>query len=212
MIFLGQVKRKMVKETTQNIVGERITKEGRGSFFFCQDFSDVGTPEAVKKALQRLKTSGLLMRIAPGIYYYPKIDTELGLGTLWPSMLDIAYAIARRDRATIAPTGVYALNMLGLSTQVPANAVFYTTGSSRRVPIGKGRGILFIHTSSTKKLAYKSRLMMLIVSAMCEIGKDGINDTHLKILKQYLDNVEKEEYNHDIQLAPIWVRKILNEL
>lgn len=212
MRFLGQVERKMVKETTQNIVEERITREGRGSFFFCQDFSDVGTPEAVKKALQRLKTSGLLIRIAPGIYYYPKIDTELGLGTLWPSMLDIAYAIARRDRATIAPTGVYALNMLGLSTQVPANAVFYTTGSSRRVPIGKGRGILFIHTSSTKKLAYKSRLMMLIVSAMCEIGKDGINDTHLKILKQYLDNVEKEEYNHDIQLAPIWVRKILNEL
>ena len=137
-----------MKESVQSVVNERIEKIGRGSFFFGQDFSDIGTPEAVRKVLQRLEKAGTLLRIASGIYYYPKIDTEYGLGVLYPSMSEIAEAIAKRDRATIAPTGEYALNMLGLSTQVPANAVFCSSGSTRCVSIGEGKGIQFIHTSA----------------------------------------------------------------
>lgn len=202
-----------MKDSIQNTIYKRITEGERGSFFFVQDFSEVGSPEAVKKALQRLKNNNTLLRIASGIYYYPKIDTELGLGVLWPSLDEVAEAIARRDRALIAPTGSYALNMLGLSTQVQANFVFYTTGSSRRVPVGKGKGIRFIHSSSNKRFAYKSRLMMLIVSAMTEIGEDEFSEKHLEILKQYLIHVDKDEFNHDIQLAPIWIRnKIIHAL
>ena len=201
-----------MKESVQSIVNERIEKAGRGSFFFGQDFADIGTPEAVRKVLQRLEKAGTLLRIAPGIYYYPKIDTEYGLGVLYPSMSEIAEAIAKRDRATIAPTGAYALNMLGLSTQVPANAVFYSSGSTRCVTIGEGKGIQFVHTSSVKKLAFQSRLMMLIVSALREIGKDQVTEEQLAVIKEQLSHVSKEDYDHDIQLAPAWVRQILHTL
>ena len=201
-----------MKGSIQDSINERIKQSERGSFFFGQDFSDIGSPEAIKKALQRLAASETLIRIAPGIYYYPKIDTEYGLGVLKPSMLDIAEAIARRDRVSIAPTGSYALNMLGLSTQIEANAVFYTTGSTRRIPIGKGKGIQFIHTSSAKKMAFESRLMMLVVTAMREIGENNLTDHQLDIIKQHLTHVTQEEYNHDIQLAPAWVRKTLHKL
>ena len=201
-----------MRESIQYIINERIKQGKKGVFLFGQDFSDVGTPEAVKKALQRLEAVGTLVRIAPGIYYYPKIDTEFGLGVLYPSMLEIAEAIAKRDRATIVPTGSYALNMLGLSEQVPANVVFYTTGSTRRVPIGEGRGIQFIHTSSSKKLAYQSRLMMLIVAAIREIGREQLSQEHLSVIKGHLAHVSQEEYKHDIQLAPAWVRQLLYKL
>ncbi|MBO6027330.1 MAG: hypothetical protein J6P73_08820 [Bacteroidales bacterium] len=201
-----------MKESVQNIVNERIEKTGRGSFFFGQDFADVGTPEAVRKVLQRLEKAGTLLRIAPGIYYYPKIDTEYGLGVLYPSMSEIAEAIAKRDRATIVPTGAYALNMLGLSTQVPANAVFRSSGSTRCVAIGEGKGIQFVHTSSVKKLSFQSRLMMLIVSALREIGKDQVTKEQLAVIKEQLSHVSKEDYDHDIQLAPAWVRKTLHIL
>ena len=127
-------------------------------------------------------------------------------------MLDIAEAISRRDKTTIVPTGAYALNMLGLSTQVPANAVFYTTGSTRRVPIGEGKGIRFLHTSSAKKFAFNSRLMMLVVSAMRDIGKDQLSEEQTSVIKMHLENVPNEDFNHDIQLAPMWVRKILLSL
>lgn len=201
-----------MKESVQKTVTKRIEEEGRGAFFFGQDFADVGTPEAVKKVLQRLEKAGMLLRIAPGIYYYPKIDEEYGLGVLYPSLSEIAEAIAKRDRATIVPTGAYALNMLGLSTQVPTNAVFCSSGSTRCVSIGEGRGIQFVHTSSVKKLAFQSRLMMLIVSALREIGEDQITDEQLAIIKEHLSHVSQEDYNHDIQLAPAWVRQILHKL
>lgn len=201
-----------MKVSAQFLVRERVLNSPRGTIFFGQDFSDIASPEAIRKVLQRLEAENLLIRIAPGIYCYPKIDTEFGLGVLRPSLLTIAEAIAKRDNTLIAPTGAYALNMLGLSTQVPTNAVFYTTGSSRRVPIGKGKGILFKHTSSAGRFAFQSRLMMLIVSAMCDIGQSKITDTHLEVIRKHLDNVTPEEFNHDIKLAPVWVRKILHSL
>ncbi|MCD8500524.1 MAG: type IV toxin-antitoxin system AbiEi family antitoxin domain-containing protein, partial [Bacillaceae bacterium] len=102
-----------------------------------------GTSIAVRHALSRLCKSGLILRLAEGIYLYPKIDKELGLGVLYPSIDTIAKAIAKKDKARIVPTGVYALNRLGLSTQVPANAVYLTDGSPRRIKVGKGKGILF---------------------------------------------------------------------
>ncbi len=37
--------------------------------------------------------------------------------TFYPSVEDIAQAIAKRDKANIVPMGAYALNRLGLSTQ-----------------------------------------------------------------------------------------------
>ncbi len=201
-----------MKESAQNIAKQRVLDSERGMFFFGQDFSDIASPEAIRKVLQRLEDEKTLIRIAPGIYYYPKIDTQYGLGVLYPSMLDIAEAISRRDKTTIVPTGAYALNMLGLSTQVPANAVFYTTGSTRRVPIGEGKGIQFLHTSSAKKFAFNSRLMMLVVSAMRDIGKDQLSEEQISVIKKHMENVSAEDFNHDIQLAPMWVRKILLSL
>lgn len=198
-----------MEDSAQHIVKQRVLASERGSFFFGQDFSDIASPEAIRKVLQRLEQEKMLIRIAPGIYYYPKIDTQYGLGVLYPSLLDIAKAIAYRDKTTIAPTGAYALNMLGLTTQVSANAVFYTTGSTRRVPIGEGKGIQFLHTSSAKKFAFHSRLMMLIVSAMREIGQKQLSQEQMSIIKKHLENVSTEDFKHDIQLAPMWVRKVL---
>lgn len=87
-----------------------------------------------------------------------------------PSVEEIANTIAKRDKVRIAPVGAYVLNILGLSTQIPANVVFVTDGSQRRVSIGKGRGILFKHTSEMRTFAFSSKLMQMIVTAMREIA------------------------------------------
>ena len=110
------------------------------------------------------------------------------------------------------PTGAYVLNMLGLSTQVPANVVFVTDGSPRRVSIGKGKGILFKHTSEMRNFAYQSQMMMLIVTAMREIGEGNITSEQLEIIKTHLKKVSPEQFQNDIQLAPIWVRKTLQNV
>ncbi len=58
-----------------------------------------------------------------------------------PSIEQIAETITRRDKARIVPTGIYALNRLGISTQVPMNIVYLTDGVTRKVSLGNGRSI-----------------------------------------------------------------------
>lgn len=92
---------------------ESTKKCGRGTFVFSSDFVRYGNQSALNKALERLTIRGSILRIGRGIYYYPKVDKVLGLGVLYPTLEDIAGAIARRDKARIVPTGLYALNRLG---------------------------------------------------------------------------------------------------
>lgn len=199
-------------DSTANQIKNKIIKSKRGKLFFPDDFATLGTTDAIRLALGKLQKAGLLMRVAHGIYYYPKNDTKYGNTPVPPTVEEIAYGIAKRDKVRIVPTGAYALNALGLSTQVAANVVFITDGAPRRIKIGKGRGILFKHTSEARSLAYKSKLLMLIVAALREIGENKATPAQLVIIKNHLSNVSHKEFNADIQLMPIWVRKILLSL
>ena len=199
-------------ENTASQIKSKIKNSKRGKLFFPDDFAALGTPDAIRLALGKLHKSDLIMRVAHGIYYYPKKDMKYGNTPIPPTIDEIAYGIAKRDKIRIVPTGSYALNTLGLSTQVQANAVFVTDGAPRRIAVGKGRGILFKHTSEARSLAYKSRLLMLIVSALREIGEGKATPQQLEIIKAHLSNVSQKELNTDIQLMPLWVRKLLLSL
>lgn len=185
-----------------------IKKCGRGKVIFVSDFVRYGESRAVNKALERLVLSEIIIRVAKGIYYYPKIDKKLGLGVLHPSLETIAEAIAQRDKATIIPAGAYALNRLGLSQQVPMNIVFLTDGSPRSIRVGNGKGIKFIRTAP-KNLAYKNRLVMLIVIALKEITEKKVTEEQIMHIKQLLQNVSKESVMNDLPLMPEWIRTII---
>ena len=189
----------------------KIKNYRRGKIFFIDDFASLGTPDAVKKSLQRLTHSGLLERLANGIYWYPKKEKELyGVKVSGkPTLDEIAKAIAKRDKARIVPTGIHALNMLNLSTQVPANVVYLTDGTARRVNIGSKKGILFKHTAEVKRLSYKSEYLMLIVSALREIGENKVTPEQLEIIKSHFLQITRQEFEVDIKLMPVWIRKIL---
>lgn len=198
-----------MRDKIQENIENRIKQRGRGKLYVNADFADLGTPNAVRQALQRLQKGGMIIRVFRGIYCYPKIDTKLGLGVLKPSLWEIAQAMARRDQTIIIPTSAEALNLLGLSTQV---AVFYTNGSSRKVKIGSGRGITFIHTSDNRMLSFKSQLMLLVVLAMREIGKDDLTEEQWEIIKTHLKHVSKTDFNHDIKLSPVWIQEKLHTI
>lgn len=115
-----------------NPVSERIQTFERGSIFFPSDFDDIATPEAIRQTLSRMVNRGVIMRVSRGIYCIPRSNTSLGLDFIPPSAEDIAQKVAERDRVKIIPTGDQALNQLGLSTQVPANAVYITNGARKK--------------------------------------------------------------------------------
>jgi hypothetical protein len=183
----------------------RVKKAGRGMLFFTESFVSYGSAEAIKKALQRLTNSGELDRVAPGIYVRPVIDNVIG--KVSPSIEDIAKAIAKRDKARIVSTGAYALNRLGLSTQVPMNVVFLTDGSARKIKIGK-RSILF-KKASPKNVASVGEISGLAIQALKEIGKEKVLDKEIKHIQELLKKEKPTRLKHDIRLAPAWIREIM---
>ena len=199
----------MATNSAYNEIKRKITSSKRGTLFFPDSFAQMASSDAIRSALVRLCKDGDITRVAQGIYCYPKIDTKWGSGVVPPSIEDIANGIAKRDKVRIVPTGAYVLNVLGLSKQVPANVVFYTDGSSRKVSVGNGNGILFKHTSEMRTFAYRSKLMLLIVMALREIGEENITELQMNIIKSHLKNVPTKDYQKDILLAPAWVRKKL---
>lgn len=193
-------------------IRKAIEASPRGSIFFPEDFSYTGGEKMVGVSLIRLCEENLIIRVAQGVYCYPKIDEKYGMGVLMPSLETIAEAIAKRDHSKIVPTGTYALNRLGLSTQLQANVVYYTNGSPRRINVGNGRGILFKRTSEMKKFSFQNEVMQLIVAALREIGNGKVTEQEIKIIKERLALVNNADFNHDITLAPVWVKKLLKEI
>ncbi len=195
----------MERTVVEHKVVEKLKSLQKESILFADDFLDSGTPESINKALFRLREKDMLIRLAHGIYLYPKKDKDLGV--LYPSAEQIAIAIAKRDRARIIPTGVQALNKLGLSTQIPLKVVFLTDGAARSIKIGK-RTITFKKTSP-KNLLVKGEISGLVIQALKSIGQDKIEDDVLKKLLTVLKKEKKEIILHDAKLAPAWINKIL---
>ena len=186
---------------------EALKQLPKGSVLFVDDFLDYGNPESVKKALLRLKEKNILVRLAHGIYLFPKIDKELGV--LFPSTEDIAKAIARRDKARIVLTGVQALNKLGLSSQVPMKVVYLTDGATRTVKVGK-RTISFKKTSP-KNLLTQGEISSLVIQALKTIGQKNIDNETIKKILDILKNEQQENIKNDAKLSPAWIHKILKQ-
>ena len=192
-------------KSIQTRIENKIKSMKRGSVLFPSNFDDIGNVEVVKKSLLRLENKKFLVRLAHGIYLYPKQDKLLGV--LYPTIEEIAIAIAERDKARIIPTGTTALNKLGLSTQIPMNIVFLTDGAPRSILVGKR--IIKLKRTSPKNLAVKGEITSLIIQALKEIGKDNVTAGQLEKIKIHHEKEKQEIIANDAKLAPVWISKIM---
>ena len=183
----------------------KIRKARGGSLFFIEDFLHFGSSKAVGKALERLVKRDELTRVAAGIY--ARLKTHAIFGKIQPSTEDIAKAIAKRDKARIVPTGTLALNALGLSTQVPLKIIYLTDGAARTIKVGK-RTIKF-KKSSPKNLSAIGQISKLVIQALKEIGKDNVTEEEIDTILKHLKKEETHRLEHDIKLAPEWIRTIM---
>jgi hypothetical protein len=181
---------------------------GRGSVFVPSDFLAIGSRSAVDLALHRLTKRGTIRRLARGVYDYPKLHPVLGL--LSPSAETIAQALAGRDRTRVQPSGASAANALGLSEQVPANAVFLTDGQSRTIRIGPMT--IQLRRTTPRNMAAAGRLSGLIIQAFRELGKEKVTEARIAHLKRTVPANEWRKLLADLKLAPVWMHPILREL
>lgn len=194
-----------MNNTIDNKIVKKIKKSKRGTLFFGDNFSSFGNAETIRRTLNRLVEAGEIDRVAPGIFVRPQMDKMIGKIT--PKIEDIANAIARRDKATIVPTGDYALNRLGLSTQVPMKVVYLTNGSARKIKVGNYT-ISFIRTSP-KNVAAIGKISRLAIQALRSIGKENINQKEIEQIQNVLLKEKISHLEHDLRIAPAWIKEII---
>jgi hypothetical protein len=195
-------------ESIHSQIKSIVSKKRKGTIVFAEDFKKIGAGGTIRISLFRLCKEGFLIRLANGIFLYPKIDKKFGLGVIYPSIIEIANQIAKREKARLVPTGVYAMNRLGLCTQVPAKVIFLTDGAPRTIKIGQKATIKFQKTTA-KNLSFKGRITQLVCSALKEIGKGNATDEQLQKIGQALAFESNKTIEHDAKLAPEWISNII---
>jgi predicted transcriptional regulator of viral defense system len=190
-------------------IKETIIKKRRGKIIFADDFRSLGTGVAIRHALSRLSKVEFIIRLSNGIYLYPKISKRIGI--VYPSIEEIAKSIAKREKARLIPTGLYALNKLGLSTQVPMKVIFLTDGAPRVVKVGKKATVKFKKTIA-KHLSFKGKITTLVIFALKEIGKNKVTESQLEQIKEALAFEKKENVIHDAALAPECISEIIQKI
>jgi hypothetical protein len=200
-----------IRKATQSIdsrILARINGWGRGSVFVPSAFLDLGSREALDLALHRLARKGTIRRLARGVYDFPKEHPVLGL--LAPSADAVARALAGRDRTRLQPAGAYAANILGLSEQVPARAVFLTDGPSRTVKIGPTT--IQLRRTTPRNMEAAGRLSGLLMQALRELGEEHVTPERREHLKRTIPADKRRELLKDLRLAPAWMHPIFREL
>ncbi|MDR3133786.1 MAG: type IV toxin-antitoxin system AbiEi family antitoxin domain-containing protein [Prevotellaceae bacterium] len=194
-------------DNIENRILNRMRKARRGMVFFVTDFTAHGNSKSCNKALERLVKQEKIMRIGRGIYTIPRKSRFFGRVT--PGIEAIAQGIARRDKARIIPTGLFAENLLGLSTQVPVKVVYLTDGTPRKLIID-GVPLVFKKTSP-KNLATYGKISTLVIQALKSIKKEKVTVDEIAKIVGHLKKENPKYLAHDIKLAPEWIREIMRK-
>lgn len=184
----------------------------RGRIFFIDDFATVQSQWGVRFGLSQLAEEGMILRLARGIYCYPKIEGEYSMRVSVPEPETIAYALAAKDRFRIIPYGDQAAYKLGLTGLRISDLKYLTDGAPRHINLSKGKKIHFNHTSEVKMFDYCNDTMQLISSAIRALGAEMIDAEKKRIIHEHLMKVPEREFLRDITLPPAWVQKIILEI
>ena len=192
--------------TIKEQIINRIKRSKNQNVFVIGDFTDIGSPETVRKVFFQACEMGILYRVAHGIYVKP-IMSEFGI--VPPSLEVIAEEIAKRDHAQILPTGSTASNLVRLSTQIPMNLSYLTSGYTRSIDIGN-RTITFRH-ASPRNFASAGKVIPLLIQALKDFGKEAIGENELGKIRQFIIDHPEPRFEQDLLLAPQWIQQIIKK-
>ena len=186
---------------------QRIEAMPEDCILFRSDFPEYHT-EFVGSILSELTSEGMLVKIAHGIYAKPR---KSRFGVVLPSVNKVVQAIAVRDNAEVLPSGMTALNALGLSTQVPMIYTYLTTGSERTVNLSSRKVVL--KRGVPKNFCYGTRLISLLVQALKTLKKENVGEEELNIIQQLVTKeTNKETLAKDIDMMPAWMKRIIKPM
>lgn len=190
------------------IIG-RINEMDDGSIFITSDFSDIASIPAINMAMSRLVDENKIRRIKRGIYEKPRYS-KLLKEFVATDPDKVAYAIARNQNWSIAPADDTALNLLKLSTQVPAVWLYLSDGPYKEYEYD-GIKIKFKHTSN-KETSGLSYITALTIHAIRAIGKGKVTEREINILKSVLTDSDKNIIITEAKRTTAWIYSVIKQI
>lgn len=187
----------------------RMRGHSPGAAFTPKDFLDLATHETVRQALSRMSEDGRIRRIIRGVYDRPAFSSFLNAPAS-PSPDEVAKAIARAHGWTIQPTGETALNLLGISPQVPSAWAYLSDGPSR-IYKWSGGTLAFKHRAN-KETGALSHKTALLVQALKSLGEKNIDGSVLAKIKTSFSPEDISKALRESRYATSWVHEIIKQL
>ena len=186
---------------------ERIEALPEDTVLFRSDFPEYHS-EFVGGTLAELTQEGVLVKLAQGIYAKPRRSR---FGFVLPSVDKIAQAIAARDNAEVLPSGMTALNVLGLSTQVPMKYSYLTTGSERTIKLENQE--IRLKRGVPKNFCYKTKLIARLVQALKALKQQNVGQEEIQTIRSLISKEpDKTTLAKDVDMMPIWMKRIVKPM
>jgi hypothetical protein len=188
-------------------VTERIRKQveqlPEGQPFKAAEMLRFGSRAAVDQALSRLsKTHNGIVRVTRGVYVRPKINKYVGL--VLPEPQKVAEVITH---SKIEVHGAEAARHFQLTTQVPTQPIYYTSGPSRTFRMGKLK-IVLRHVSE-RKLELAGQEAGLALNALSYLGKENVTPSVIEKIKNKMSPSQFEKLKSATSLMPAWMSDAL---
>lgn len=187
----------------------RIISYPKGSAFVVSDFTDLMSYETAKKAIVKLAKSKKIRHVIRGVYDNPSYSSLLQEFTA-PKPNEIAKALARNYNWNITVSGDAALNMLGLSTQVPANWCYISSGPYKKYEMGKV-SIEFKHRAD-KSISGMSEKTAMLIQAIKTIGKGKMSPSTIQTISQRFSPEEKKTILAESRKTTVWIYEIIKKI
>ena len=187
----------------------RRLKAKKGQPVPVRDFHGLGSGPAVRKALSRLVRQGAIRRVRRGLYELPRTGKLLNQ-PLVASPDELVRAWARKNGLRVVPSGAYAANLLGLSTQVPARIVYYTNGRTRTLKLGPYTVRLL--NRGPKTMDVRGRVAPLVLQALRYVGTNGVTPEVVRRLRKTLSEKDKVELQRNLRYAAAWMKPVIEAI
>lgn len=194
--------------STISLIWRKIRAKRPGWVFTPREFAGIGSRAAIDQTLSRLQRAGKIRRLARGIYDYPKVHPQIGV--LSPSPEAVAKAVAAKTGSRILVSAAQALNLLGLSTQVPVQNVYLTEGPSRVVQLGK-QTVTLKHAAASKLLGAGTEAGP-ILQAVRSYGHKHVHEIPVRLLAERIPRTVKSEVKRLAPFAPAWSQPVLLQI
>lgn len=190
-------------------ISDKINDFDSHKVFFANDFLDITSYDTARKTLNRMVNEKKIKRVIDGFYYNPRYSELIGEYEE-VSIHELALAIARKYNWNIAPYSSTALNLLGLSTQVPTHYKYISSGRYKKYKIGDT--VLEFKKVNPGEIANMSLKTATVIQAIKSLGKEDITSEVIQKIRKNLSEKERVDLMNESKSVPSWIYEVIREI